>query len=199
MHEDWLQCELNHIGPPKTLRHLHLAQAFKLNTRGTRCGSLSRRNRICRPSRGARPRRRRGQVAPSGPQVQQSRQPRCHRRRDAHRRLARSESLRPALAGCDAVVHVAADYRLWNPDPQQMYRANVDGTRELLALAREAKIRRFVYTSSVATMHFRTDGVVVNEDTPVSLRDMVGHYKRPSSLPSRKPSAQRDTARRSSS
>ncbi len=88
------------------------------------------------------------------------------------------ESLRPALAGCDAVVHVAADYRLWIPDPQQMYRANVDGTRELLALAREAKIRRFVYTSSVATMHFRTDGVVVNEDTPVSLRDMVGHYKR---------------------
>ncbi len=88
------------------------------------------------------------------------------------------ESLRPALAGCDAVVHVAADYRLWIPNPKQMYRANVDGTRELLALAREAKVRRFVYTSSVATMHFRTDGVVVNEDTPVSLKDMVGHYKR---------------------
>ncbi len=88
------------------------------------------------------------------------------------------ESLRPALAGCDAVVHVAADYRLWIPNPKQMYRANVDGTREFLALAREAKVRRFVYTSSVATMHFRTDGVVVNEDTPVSLKDMVGHYKR---------------------
>jgi dihydroflavonol-4-reductase len=92
--------------------------------------------------------------------------------------LADPDSLRPALAGCDAVVHVAADYRLWIPDPQQMYSANVDGTRALLKLAREAKIARVVYTSSVATMHFRTDGVVVNEDTPVSLKDMLGHYKR---------------------
>jgi dihydroflavonol-4-reductase len=86
--------------------------------------------------------------------------------------------IRNALAGCDAVVHVAADYRLWIPDPAAMYRANVDGTRELLRLAREAQVRRFVYTSSVATMHFRTDGIVINEDTPVSLADMVGHYKR---------------------
>ena len=88
------------------------------------------------------------------------------------------ESIRPALAGCDAVVHVAADYRLWIRDPQSMYRANVDGTRDLLRLAREAGVRRVVYTSSVATMHFRTDGIVINEDTPVSLSDMVGHYKR---------------------
>jgi dihydroflavonol-4-reductase len=73
---------------------------------------------------------------------------------------------------------VAADYRLWIPDPKAMYRANVDGTRELLRLAREAGVKRFVYTSSVATMHFRTDGLVVNEDTPVALSDMVGHYKR---------------------
>ncbi len=92
--------------------------------------------------------------------------------------LADPESLRPALEGCDAVVHVAADYRLWIRDPQAMYRANVDGTRELLRLAREAGVKRVVYTSSVATMHFRTDGLVINEDTPVSLRDMVGHYKR---------------------
>ena len=86
--------------------------------------------------------------------------------------------LKSALTGCDAVVHVAADYRLWIPDPAAMYRANVDGTRELLRLAREAQVKRFVYTSSVATMHFRTDGIVINEDTPVSLADMVGHYKR---------------------
>lgn len=92
--------------------------------------------------------------------------------------LAQPESLRIALAGCDAVVHVAADYRLWIRDPQNMYRANVDGTRELLRLSREAGVRRVVYTSSVATMHFFTNGVVSNEDTPVSLRDMVGHYKR---------------------
>jgi dihydroflavonol-4-reductase len=92
--------------------------------------------------------------------------------------LSEPESLKPALAGCDAVVHVAADYRLWIPDPKAMYRANVDGTRELLRMAREAGVPRVVYTSSVATMHFRTDGIVINEDTPVSLKDMVGHYKR---------------------
>jgi dihydroflavonol-4-reductase len=92
--------------------------------------------------------------------------------------LAGPESLKRAIAGCDAVVHVAADYRLWIPDPAAMYRANVDGTRELLRLAREARVPRFVYTSSVATMHFRTDGIIINEDTPVSLADMVGHYKR---------------------
>jgi dihydroflavonol-4-reductase len=92
--------------------------------------------------------------------------------------LAEPESIRPALAGCDAVVHVAADYRLWIPDPAAMYRANVEGTRDLLRMAREAGVPRFVYTSSVATMHFRTDGLVINEDTSVSLKDMVGHYKR---------------------
>jgi dihydroflavonol-4-reductase len=92
--------------------------------------------------------------------------------------LAEPESLHPALAGCDAVVHVAADYRLWIRDPEAMYRANVDGTRDLLKLAREVGVKRVVYTSSVATMHFRTDGLVINEDTPVSLGDMVGHYKR---------------------
>jgi len=88
------------------------------------------------------------------------------------------ESLRQGFEGCDAVMHVAADYRLWIRDPQAMYRANVDGTRELLRMAREADVPRVVYTSSVATMHFRTDGLVINEDTPVSLKDMVGHYKR---------------------
>jgi dihydroflavonol-4-reductase len=92
--------------------------------------------------------------------------------------LSDPESLRPALVGCDAVVHVAADYRLWIRDPEAMYRANVDGTRDLLRLARETGVKRVVYTSSVATMHFRRDGLVINEDTPVSLKDMVGHYKR---------------------
>ena len=92
--------------------------------------------------------------------------------------LADPEPIKNALVGCDAVVHVAADYRLWIRDPAAMYRANVDGTRELLRLAREAGVKRFVYTSSVATMHFRTDGIVINEDTPVTLKDMVGHYKR---------------------
>ncbi len=92
--------------------------------------------------------------------------------------LSDPESIRPALKGCNAVVHVAADYRLWIRDPEAMYRANVDGTRDLLRMAREAGVKRFVYTSSVATMHFHRDGTVINEDTPVTLDDMVGHYKR---------------------
>ncbi len=84
--------------------------------------------------------------------------------------LAEPDSLKSAMAGADAVVHVAADYRLWIPDPAAMYKANVEGTHELLRMAREAGVRRVVYTSSVATMHFRSDGIVINEDTPVSLR-----------------------------
>jgi dihydroflavonol-4-reductase len=82
-----------------------------------------------------------------------------------------------ALQGCDAVIHVAADYRLWVPDPAEMYQANVEGTRELLRLAREAGVRRVVYTSSVATMGFHGDAVV-DEETPVSEAAMIGHYKR---------------------
>lgn len=83
-----------------------------------------------------------------------------------------------ALHGCDALIHVAADYRLWVPDPAEMYKANVEGTRELLRLAREAGVPRVVYTSSVATMGFRKNASVVDEDTPVSEADMIGHYKR---------------------
>ena len=83
-----------------------------------------------------------------------------------------------ALQGCDALVHVAADYRLWVPDPPEMYKANVEGTRELLRIAREAGVPRVVYTSSVATMGFKSDGTVVEETTPVSEAHMIGHYKR---------------------
>ena len=92
--------------------------------------------------------------------------------------LRQPESLRTALRGCDALMHVAADYRLWVRDPQQMYAANVEGTRDLLRLAREENVARTVYTSSVATMGFQRGAVIVDEQTPVSLADMVGHYKR---------------------
>src|SRR5271156_3291849 len=92
--------------------------------------------------------------------------------------LRQPESLRTAVSGCEAVMHVAADYRLWVRDPQAMYAANVGGTRDLLRIAREQGIPRFVYTSSVATMGFRSDGTIVDEATPVSLDDMIGHYKR---------------------
>lgn len=92
--------------------------------------------------------------------------------------LFQPESLRTAIRGCDAVMHVAADYRLWVRDPKTMYTANVEGTRALLAMAREEGVRRFVYTSSVATMAFRSDGTIVDEATPVTIDHMVGHYKR---------------------
>jgi dihydroflavonol-4-reductase len=92
--------------------------------------------------------------------------------------LRNPDSFRDALSDCEVLVHVAADYRLWVRDPQAMYAANVDGTRNLLALAREVGVRRVVYTSSVATMGFREDGTIVDENTPVSLDDMIGHYKR---------------------
>jgi dihydroflavonol-4-reductase len=92
--------------------------------------------------------------------------------------LRHPESLRSAIRGCDALVHVAADYRLWVRDPQQMYAANVDGTRDLLRIAREEGVAKVVYTSSVATMGFKSDGTIVNEETPVALSDMIGHYKR---------------------
>jgi dihydroflavonol-4-reductase len=92
--------------------------------------------------------------------------------------LRQPESVRPAIRGCDALVHVAADYRLWVRDPQQMYAANVEGTRDLLRIAREEGVARVVYTSSVATMGFKADGTIVNEETSVALSDMIGHYKR---------------------
>ena len=92
--------------------------------------------------------------------------------------LREPEKFASALVGCDALIHVAADYRLWVPDPAEMYRANVEGTRTLLRLAREAGVRRVVYTSSVATMGFKMDGTVVDEETAVGEADMIGHYKR---------------------
>jgi dihydroflavonol-4-reductase len=87
-------------------------------------------------------------------------------------------SIEKAMASCDVVFHVAADYRLWVRDPQQMYLANVDGTRALLEAARKSNVRRVVYTSSVATMGFTSNGRPVDEDFPVSLDNMIGHYKR---------------------
>jgi dihydroflavonol-4-reductase len=95
--------------------------------------------------------------------------------------LGDAGSLRRAMSGCDVVFHVAADYRLWTPtkaDVEQMYRSNVEGTRAIIDAAQEAGVRRVVYTSSVATMGFRRDGTLVDESAPVSLGDMVSHYKK---------------------
>lgn len=91
-------------------------------------------------------------------------------------------SLEKAMAGCDTVFHVAADYRLWVRDPEEMYRSNVDGTRAILEAARKNGVGRVVYTSSVATVGFTSSGhgpgQPADEDSPVSLADMIGHYKR---------------------
>lgn len=83
-----------------------------------------------------------------------------------------------ALAGCEALYHVAADYRLWTPDPARMYAINVEGTRALMQAALAAGVPRIVYTSSVATLGLRDDGKPANEGTPVTLEQMVGPYKR---------------------
>ena len=79
-------------------------------------------------------------------------------------------SLEKAMSGCDIVFHVAADYRLWVRDPQEMYRSNVDGTRAILEAARKNGVRRVVYTSSVATMGFTRNGRPADENSPVARR-----------------------------
>jgi dihydroflavonol-4-reductase len=87
-------------------------------------------------------------------------------------------SLRRAVRGVQTVYHAAADYRLWAPDPSILYRTNVDGTRAVLEAAGEAGVGRIVYTSSVGALGIPKDGSPGTEDTPVSLADMVGDYKR---------------------
>jgi dihydroflavonol-4-reductase len=91
--------------------------------------------------------------------------------------LEDAPSLTRALAGCRYLFHVAADYRLWVPDPAPMYRANVEGTRALMTAALDAGVERVVYTSSVATLGLVAGGSA-DEETPSSLEDMIGPYKR---------------------
>ncbi|HET7061098.1 MAG TPA: hopanoid-associated sugar epimerase [Nitrosospira sp.] len=87
-------------------------------------------------------------------------------------------SLKRAVAGCDNLFHVAADYRLWVPNPGTMYDINVKGTEALILAAAEAGMKRMIYTSSVATLGPSRDGVPANENTPSTLESMTGHYKR---------------------
>ena len=86
-------------------------------------------------------------------------------------------SLKPALAGCSALFHVAADYRLWTRHPARMFETNVDGTRALMQTAAEAGVSRIVYTSSVATLGINADGSPADEQTTVAYEDMIGPYK----------------------
>ena len=92
--------------------------------------------------------------------------------------LMDSKSLEHAAQGCEGLFHVAADYRLGARDPSQLYRSNVEGTRNILNAARLAGVRRVVYTSSVATIGIPGDGTPGDETTPSALHNMIGHYKR---------------------
>ena len=100
--------------------------------------------------------------------------------------LTDAASLERAVESCDAVFHAAADYRLWVPDPEEMYRTNVEGTHHLIEAAHRAGVARIVYTSSVATIGLPAGGGPGTEDSAVSLDDMVGHYKRSKFLAERK-------------
>jgi dihydroflavonol-4-reductase len=92
--------------------------------------------------------------------------------------LKDSMSLLRCVQGCRRVYHVAADYRLWARNPQEIYDNNVGGTRNLLSACCEAGVEKVVYTSSVGTIGMQRNGVPAIEDTPVKLDDMIGHYKR---------------------
>lgn len=106
-----------------------------------------------------------------------------------HGDLAAPASLGPALAGVQTLYHVAADYRLWAPDPSVLYRVNVDGTRAILGAAAAAGVARVVYTSSVGTLGIPAGGEPGTEETPVRLEDMVGDYKRSKFLAEREAEA----------
>jgi dihydroflavonol-4-reductase len=92
--------------------------------------------------------------------------------------LRQASTLAAACAGCSALYHVAADYRLWTRDPRELYASNVEGTRNLMRAALGAGIPRIVYTSSVATLGLHADGSPASEESPVGLANMIGHYKR---------------------
>lgn len=92
--------------------------------------------------------------------------------------LCEGDSLEAALKGCSALFHVAADYRIWVREPGAMHRTNVEGTRHLMEAALRQGVARIVYTSSVAVLGKAANGAPADEDTAVSLRDMVGLYKR---------------------
>jgi dihydroflavonol-4-reductase len=91
--------------------------------------------------------------------------------------LRDAASVERATAGCGLVFHVAADYRLWAADPRELYRSNVDGTRNVMEAARKAGVERVVYTSTVGCIGIPHDGLG-DEERPVSLEDMAGDYKR---------------------
>jgi dihydroflavonol-4-reductase len=89
-----------------------------------------------------------------------------------------ARSVRAAMAGIRNVFHVAADYRLWARDPNEIFAANLDGTRIIMQEAKSAGVERIVYTSSVATIALRDDGNPADESIGLKVEDGVGAYKR---------------------
>lgn len=92
--------------------------------------------------------------------------------------LRDAASLERALAGVQRVFHVAADYRLWAANPEEIYESNVGGTQKLFESARRAGVERVVYTSTVATIAVPREGALPNEATRATMDEMIGHYKR---------------------
>jgi dihydroflavonol-4-reductase len=92
--------------------------------------------------------------------------------------LADAGSLRRGMSGCEWVFHVAALYSYWGHEWEEFYQTNVEGTRRVLDVACQAGARRIVYTSSIATLGLPRDDVPADEETPVTLADKTGHYKR---------------------
>ena len=92
--------------------------------------------------------------------------------------LRDESSFRSGLEDCEMAFHCAADYRLYSANPDELYESNVEGTRNLMRAASACGVKRVVYTSSVGALGLNPDGTPADEDTPVTLDDMVGHYKR---------------------
>ena len=92
--------------------------------------------------------------------------------------LTQAETLAPAVEGCSAVFHVAADYRLWTRHPEEMMQTNIEGSKALIEASLNAGVERVVYTSSVAALGINKDETPADETTPSALEDMIGVYKR---------------------
>jgi dihydroflavonol-4-reductase len=92
--------------------------------------------------------------------------------------LTDQDSLKAAVTGCQRVFHCAADYRLWSRNYRELYHNNVDGTDNLLRACQQEGVAQVVYTSSVAAIGIPKAGQPGDEQTPVTLDDMIGHYKR---------------------
>jgi len=92
--------------------------------------------------------------------------------------LSDMDSIRKAIDGCSTVYHCAADYRLWCKNPAEMYQSNLEGSNNIMQAAFDEGVQKIVYTSTVGCLGLAENGKPADEDTPVQISDMIGHYKR---------------------